>query len=82
MTQKDFTDFKRLSAKLIVNKNKLDSGKRMSWMQCRWFQFNKGSSTVKVKMALDGSTFDCLHTGTTDSDAVLLDDGETKKTMK
>jgi hypothetical protein len=81
MRQIDFTDFKTVSAKLIQNKNKLDSGKHLSWIQCKWFQYSKGSSTVKVKMALDDGAFDSLCTGTVASDAILFDSNDFMKTM-
>jgi len=81
MRQEDFTDFKIVTAKLIQNKSKRDSGERLYWMQCKWFQYRKGSSTVKVKMALNDDAFLSLCTGTTVSDAILFDSNKARKTM-
>jgi hypothetical protein len=61
MQQTNFLDFKNLSEQIVNNKSKLVSGKKFSFMQCKWMRFEKSSNTVKVKTTLDDSEFDLLR---------------------
>jgi hypothetical protein len=67
MQGNDFIDFKSVSSAVIENKNGLESGKRLNWMQCKWFQFRKGSSTVGIKTERDDSEFELLCVSNSDT---------------
>jgi len=79
MTNSDFIDFKSVSAVVIQNKNRLDSGKRLNWMHCKWLQFSKGSCIVGIKNELDDSPFQQLCA--TNIDTVQFTD-HIRETMK
>jgi len=79
MASSDFIDFKSMSSTVIRNKNRLESSKRLNWMQCKWLQFRKGSCTVGIKDELDDSPFEQLCA--TNIDAIQFAD-RVRETME